>query len=308
MFVTAYPRRVTSAMLALALAGLAGVMVPSAPAEGATTAACGGAPPRLPPASTAVPSKAPIVTALTGQAVSIPLGYDKAENDADVRFIVRGSMPKLPIGVHTSARGLKKQGGKGHIQPDAIGLTQEVQGDTLTVNVCVDPAKHHINPGLYTGGLVIDDPRLTGATSATIAATVQYDHLWVVLWAGAGLVIGVSVLLVVATGSLSFHGFRDGLRASIPMVTTVGAAGVGAVTVWYSRAYQSPTYGADTLPDVAKLMGAMLTSGFTAGHIGNLVGSLGLPTGSKGAAAATAPTAEADHEPSITKEPATADR
>jgi hypothetical protein len=56
---------------------------------------------------------------------------------------------------------------------------------------------------------------------------------------------------------------------------------IASVSVWYVRAYQSPTFGADGPPAVFTLLWAMLTSGFAAGHLGNRLSSVTQPaTGS----------------------------
>ncbi len=255
-------------------------MPAGAAAAGATTSPpppppCEGAPSHLPPGPAPGAAHRSTITAAGNQAATIGLGHDRAENDADVRFTVKGPMPKLPIGAHLNAKGLKRQGGKGRIPTDAVGLMEEVQGDSLVVNVCINPALHHLNPGVYSGTVVIDDPRLAGPAFTTIGATVQYEHLWLLLFVGAGLMVLVSVAGVSLTGSLTIPRSRPGLRAAVPIVATVGAAVVAAVSVWYSRAYQQPTFGAELIPAVVGLLVAMLTAGFSAGHLGNFFGSRG---------------------------------
>jgi hypothetical protein len=63
---------------------------------------------------------------------------------------------------------------------------------------------------------------------------------------------------------------------------TIGLALIASVSVWYVRAYQSPTFGADNPPAIFTLLWAMLTSGFAAGHLGNRLSSVGQPGTSGG--------------------------
>jgi hypothetical protein len=265
--------RVALGVVLLVMIGIIGVAM--AASGDATDNSC-DAPSSIPGALTGPPKPLGLDAEAGNQAVTIPLGHDKAPNEMNVTFTAAQALPPLPIGVHMNSRGLKKQDGKGRIAVDAIGLTEEIRGNKLVVTVCIDPAKRHLSPGLYTGSVVVDDARLAGA-GATINATVQYDHIWMLLLFGAVLIVGLSVFLVSITSDLEIPRSRTSFRAAIPTVVTIGLTLVAAVSVWYVRAYQSPTFGADGPPAIFTLLWAMLTSGFAAGHLGNRLSSVTQP-------------------------------
>jgi hypothetical protein len=97
--------RSATGMFLFGLLSLVSLLTLSASPAVGSTAPCGGAPPQIAPGPGPVSSTG-ITTDAGDQAITIPLGYDKAENDADVTFTAKDHLPPLSIGVHTNSRGL----------------------------------------------------------------------------------------------------------------------------------------------------------------------------------------------------------
>lgn len=182
-----------------------------------------------------------------------------------------GFLQDRDIPLNLRKRPLRRQEVAGTIMPGEYEAVALVRGAAeVALRLCVPSSTAvDVDPGTYTGGVVIADRRVE-TTNVAVTVSLQYRSFWwfTILFGIAVLVFGAGSVWAAGRRAKNGSVFADGWRRDLwrwlhANLIALGLGGIAATSAWIASYWRNPSWGAKAPEDWFTLLGTMFAA-FTA--------------------------------------------